>query len=60
MESSDPVERILRRLTVYETPKDPPPIKNHAPIVPVIDFSSKEAMFNSLDQCFKTLKQFAQ
>ncbi|XP_063908736.1 ectopic P granules protein 5 homolog [Zophobas morio] len=59
MESSDPVERILRRLTVYETPKDPPPIKNHAPIVPVIDFSSKEAMFNSLDQCFKTLKQFA-
>ncbi|RZB40249.1 ectopic P granules protein 5 -like, partial [Asbolus verrucosus] len=59
MESTDPIERILRRLSIYENPKEPPQIKNSAPIVPVIDFSSKESMFSSLEQCFKTLKQFA-
>jgi hypothetical protein len=59
MESADPIERILRRLTVYETPKNPPVVKNHAPSIPTIDFSSKESLFTSLEQCFKTLKQFA-
>lgn len=60
MESSDPVERILRRLTVYETPKPPPPVTTAAPIIPLLDFANQETMFASLEPCFKTLKQFAQ
>lgn len=58
-ESSDPKERILKRLTSYDVPKPPPPINTFAPILPVIDTSSREDMFKALEQCFKTLKQFA-
>lgn len=60
MESSDPVERILRRLSVYESPKPPPVITTAAPVIPHLDFTSKETMFASLEPCFKTFKQFAQ
>ncbi|XP_044253867.1 ectopic P granules protein 5 homolog isoform X2 [Tribolium madens] len=59
MESVDPVERILRRLTSYETCKSPPDINNNLLHIPTIDFSDKTSLLNSLDQCFKTLKQFA-
>ncbi|KAG5874036.1 hypothetical protein JTB14_007998 [Gonioctena quinquepunctata] len=59
LESSDPVERILRRLTSYDSPKPPPPIVISAPVIPKIEFSSREEMFKSLEQCFKTMKQFA-
>ncbi|KAJ8984461.1 hypothetical protein NQ317_012527 [Molorchus minor] len=60
IESSDPRgERILRRLTSYDNPKPPPDITISAPVVPKVDFGSKEEMFKSLEQCFKMLKQFA-
>lgn len=45
MESDDPVERILRRLTSYDTPKPAPEIKVYAPFIPKIEFGNKEEMF---------------
>lgn len=60
MESADPIERILRRLNAYETPKNPPKIQNHVLLIPTIDFTDKTSFFNSLEPCVKTLKQFAQ
>lgn len=45
VESDDPVERILRRLTSYDSPKPAPEIKYFAPLVPKIEFGSKEEMF---------------
>ncbi|XP_060530773.1 ectopic P granules protein 5 homolog [Cylas formicarius] len=58
-ESSDPVERILRRLTSYDAPKPPPDLVQRAPVMPPVDFADKDSMFRSLEPCFKTLKQFA-
>lgn len=59
IESDDPIERILRRLTSYDNPKPAPDIKVFAPLIPKIEFGCKEEMFKSLDPCFKTLRQFA-
>lgn len=60
MESADPVERILRRLDSYDTPRAPPEIKQVAPVIPRIDFADKETMFKSLEPCFAVIHQFAQ
>lgn len=60
MESSNPVERILRRLDSYDTPRSPPEIKQAAPVVPRIDFGDRESMFRSLEPCFAIVHQFAQ
>lgn len=60
MESTDPVERILRRLDSYDTPRSPPEIKQVAPVTPRIDFADKESMFKSLEPCFAVIHQFAQ
>ncbi|XP_028134145.1 ectopic P granules protein 5 homolog isoform X1 [Diabrotica virgifera virgifera] len=59
VESDDPIERILRRLTSYDKPKPAPSISLSAPVVPNIEFGSKDEMFKSLEPCFKTLKQCA-
>lgn len=60
VESSDPAERILRRLSSYDTPRSPPEIKQVAPAVPRVDFADKESMFKSLEPCFAVITQFAQ
>lgn len=60
MESSDPVERILRRLNSYDAPRAPPEIKQAAPVVPRIDFGDKDSMFRSLEPCFAVIHQFSQ
>lgn len=60
MECADPIERILRRLDSYDTPRAPPEIKQVAPVVPRIDFADKETMFKSLESCFAVIHQFAQ
>lgn len=44
VESDDPVERILRRLTSYDAPKPPPEIKLYAPLIPKVEFGNKEEM----------------
>lgn len=59
MESTDPEERILRRLSSYESPKCPPNFKNKAPILPQVNFSCKETLFKVLEPNFKILRQFA-
>ncbi|KAJ8949813.1 hypothetical protein NQ318_000511, partial [Aromia moschata] len=59
VESSDPKERILRRLSSYDKPKPPPPITISAPLIPKVDFSCREDMFKSLEECFKILRQSA-
>nr|CAH7757239.1 unnamed protein product [Callosobruchus chinensis] len=59
VESDDPLERILRRLTSYDCPKPPPVMQVSAPVVPQVQFGSRPEMFKSLEQCFKTFTQFA-
>lgn len=60
VESTDPVERILRRINSYDTPQPPPSIPHSAPIIPQLHFGTKEDMFKCLSPCMKVLKQFAQ
>lgn len=60
VESTDPVERILRRLASYDVPHEPPKIASVAPIVPNISFSDRDSLFKTLEPCFTTLKQFSQ
>lgn len=60
VESADPMERIFRRLTSYDTPLLPPNIVNVAPVIPNIIFSDKDSLFTILEPSFVTLKQFAQ
>ncbi|KAF2894637.1 hypothetical protein ILUMI_11535 [Ignelater luminosus] len=58
MESADPVERILRRLTSYDLPKSAPAIVKAAPVIPVIDYN-KNSFLKVLGPHFQTLHQFA-
>ncbi|CAG9823224.1 unnamed protein product [Phaedon cochleariae] len=59
VESDDPVERILRRLTSYDCPKPAPDIVISAPVIPIIEFGGRDEMFKSLEQSFKKVKQSA-
>lgn len=59
MESADPVERILRRLTSYDLPKSAPAIIKAAPVIPVIDYNNN-SFLKVLGPHFQTLHQFAQ
>lgn len=60
VESSDPVERILRRLSSYDVPKPLPDLSSAAPVIPHLNFNNKTEMFRCLEPFFFTLKQFAQ
>ncbi|KAK9871044.1 hypothetical protein WA026_010002 [Henosepilachna vigintioctopunctata] len=59
LESNDAVERIFRRLTSYDVPKCAPSIEKGTTVVPVVDISSYEGMFNMLKPKYHILKQFA-
>ncbi|CAH1956914.1 unnamed protein product [Acanthoscelides obtectus] len=59
VESDDPLERILRRLSSYDCPRRPPIMDMSDPLVPKVEFGNRSEMFKSLEQCFKTFKRFA-
>ncbi|KAL1505767.1 hypothetical protein ABEB36_005253 [Hypothenemus hampei] len=59
VESADPIERILRRLSSYDSTKSPPTIKSRRIFISPIDMSNSQEMFKSLKPCFATLNQFA-
>lgn len=59
VESADPIERILRRLSSYDTPKPPPSVKLSAPVIPKLELGSKEEMMKFLEPVFNSFKQFA-
>ncbi|XP_066259328.1 ectopic P granules protein 5 homolog [Euwallacea similis] len=59
VESSDPVERILRRLASYDAIQTPPVIEQLRVEIPQANLSGKDEMFKSLKPSFDTLIEFA-
>uniref|UniRef100_A0A1Y1N595 Ectopic P granules protein 5 homolog n=2 Tax=Photinus pyralis TaxID=7054 RepID=A0A1Y1N595_PHOPY len=59
VESSDPVERIVRRLKSYDVPKEAPNLVKSAPVIPTLDINEHASIVNIVEPHFKTLLQFA-
>lgn len=58
VESSDPLERILKRLNSYDTPKPPPPLIQLKSSVPNLSFIDSNSMFAALKPHFDSILQF--
>ncbi|KAF5275551.1 hypothetical protein FQR65_LT04154 [Abscondita terminalis] len=60
VESSDPVERILRRLQSYDAPKEAPALIKSAPVLPPLAIEDKSSIIKTVTNQFKILQTFAQ
>ncbi|XP_017775624.1 PREDICTED: ectopic P granules protein 5 homolog [Nicrophorus vespilloides] len=58
-EGDDPVQRILRRLHSYDTPKSAPSITITKSLLANIQWQDKRSMFSSLNVFIKTIQDFA-
>lgn len=59
IESADPLQRILRRLHSYDTPKLAPSIIQSQSSIPNLNFVNNEQMYAALKPHFDTIIQFA-
>ncbi|KAF5285353.1 hypothetical protein FQA39_LY04452 [Lamprigera yunnana] len=59
VESKDPVERMLRRLKSYDTPREAPILTKSAPILPPLNIDNKDFIMKVARKQVDILQQFA-